>query len=106
MFGASIGTLFLGLGFAPIYPLVIEQIGDRFPDYHPGFFNGVFSIALAGGGLAPATLGYAAEYFGIRIVMALPAIGTLIVLILVIIIRLEARIADWTSAKARNDGVA
>jgi fucose permease len=106
MFGASLGTLFLGLGFAPIYPLVVEQIGNRFPYYHPSFFNGVFSIALAGGGLAPATLGYAAESLGIRVVMVLPALGTLIVLILVVVIRLEARIADWTSAKARNDSLA
>jgi fucose permease len=106
MFGAIWGTLLIGLGFAPIYPLVVERIGTRFPHYHPGFFNGIFSFALTGGMLAPATVGYAGEYLGIRVVTALPAIGTFIVLLLVIVIWLENKVADWTSAKARRDEVA
>jgi hypothetical protein len=79
------------LGFAPIYPLVVEKIGARFPHYHPGFFNGIFSIALTGGLLAPTTLGYAAHYFGVRVVIALPAIGSFIVFTLVLLIWLENR---------------
>ena len=43
LFGAVFGTLLVGFGFAPIYPLVVEKIGVRFPHYHPGFFNGIFS---------------------------------------------------------------
>lgn len=104
LFGACFGTLLIGLGFAPVYPLVVEAIGARFPHYHPGFFNGVFSVGLTGGLLAPATLGYAAEYFGISVVTVLPAIGTLIVLILVVVIRVEARLSEWTSAKGSRDG--
>ena len=53
-FGAATGALFVGAGFASIYPLVAEAIGRRFPYYHPGFFNGIFSFALVGGLLAPA----------------------------------------------------
>ena len=106
MFGAWIGTLLVGFGFAPIYPLVIEKIGVRFPDYHPGLFNGIFSIALLGGTLAPATLGYAGEYFGIRIVMALPAIGTFIVLVLVLAIWLQGKVAALLSAKAERGRLA
>jgi fucose permease len=105
LFGATLGTLLVGAGFAPIYPLVVEKIGDRFPHYHPGFFNGIFSIALTGGMLAPATLGYAGEIFGIRVVMALPAIGTFIVVILVLVIWVEAKIREWMSAKAQHGGV-
>ena len=63
-FGAATGVLFLGVGYASIYPLVSEAIGRRFPYYHPGFFNGIFSFALVGGLLAPATLGYAASLLG------------------------------------------
>lgn len=103
-FGAWFGTLLIGFGFAPIYPLVVERIGARFPHYHPGFFNGIFSVALTGGMLAPATLGFAAEYVGgVRIVMALPAIGTFIVVLLVFVIWIEAKIAEWNSAKSQRE---
>ena len=57
LFGATCGILFVGCGFAAIYPLVAEIIGGRFPYYHPGFFNGIFSFAFTGGLLAPWTLG-------------------------------------------------
>jgi MFS transporter, FHS family, glucose/mannose:H+ symporter len=92
LFGAISGTLLVGFGFAPIYPLVVEKIGARFPYYHPGFFNGIFSVALTGGMLAPALLGYAAEYAGIQVVMALPMIGSIVVVILVLLIWLEAKL--------------
>ena len=42
-FGALIGTLLVGCGFAAIYPLIAERIGREFPDFRPGFFNGIFS---------------------------------------------------------------
>ena len=105
-FGAWFGTLLVGFGFAPIYPLVVEKIGTRFPYYHPGFFNGIFSVALTGGMLAPATLGFAGEYFGIRVVMALPALGTFVVVLLVLVIWAEAKIAEWNSAKAEGKRLA
>ena len=56
-FGAVTGVLLLGAAFAPIYPLVVEKIGHRFPYYHPGFYNGIFSFAMVGGLLAPCMLG-------------------------------------------------
>jgi fucose permease len=93
LFGAVVGALFTGLGFAPIYPLVVERIGNRFPDYHPGLFNGIFSIALTGGMLAPATMGLAGEIWGIGVVMFLPAIGTGLVFLLVLMIWLEAKLS-------------
>jgi hypothetical protein len=97
-FGAIIGALLLGIGFAPVYPLVVEKIGVRFPHYHPGFLNGIFSIALTGGMLAPAAVGYASEYFGLGVVMIFPVIGTFIVFMLVLAIWLETRLSD--SARA------
>lgn len=94
LFGAVWGTLMVGFGFAPIYPLVVEKIGTRFPHYHPGFFNGIFSLALTGGLLAPATLGYAAEIYGIQVVMALPMAGSVVVFLLVVAIWLEAKLTS------------
>jgi fucose permease len=91
-FGAVSGVLLLGAAFAPIYPLVVEKIGHRFPYYHPGFYNGIFSFAMVGGLLAPCTLGYFAWLLDVRAVMGLPLLGSLIVFGLLILIWLEARL--------------
>ena len=91
-FGAICGILFIGAGYASVYPLVIELIGRRFPYYHPGFFNGIFSIALFGGLLAPATLGYAAESWGVGVVVGIPLLGTFMVIALLVLIWLESKV--------------
>ncbi len=91
LFGATVGVLLAGGGFSVILPLVMEKIGDRFPYYHPGFFNGIFSIALTGGLLAPASLGYFAHFLGIGVVMGLPLAGSILVVVLLLLILLEAR---------------
>jgi MFS family permease len=85
--------LTVGAGFAPIYPLVVEKIGARFSYYHPGYYNGIFSIALTGGLLAPFLLGYLADQWGIRIVMMLPLAGTCLVFLLLLLISLEAKLS-------------
>ncbi len=92
-FGAVAGILMLGGSFAPIYPLVIEKIGHSFPYYQPGFYNGLFSFALAGGLFAPASLGYVAMFWGVGTVMMLPMFGSAMVFLLLIVIWLEARLS-------------
>ncbi|HYK60382.1 MAG TPA: MFS transporter [Bryobacteraceae bacterium] len=91
-FGAATGILLLGGAFAPIYPLVVEKIGSRFPNFHPGFYNGVFSLAMAGGLLAPCFLGYLASQWGVRVVMGVPMAGSMVVFALLVLIWIEARI--------------
>jgi len=93
-FGAMSGILLLGAAFAPIYPLVVEKIGRRFPYYHPGFYNGIFSFAIAGGLLAPCALGYFASYWGVRVIMGLPLAGSAVVFLLLMLIGLEARLSS------------
>ncbi len=92
VFGAAMGVFFLGCGYASIFPLVAEAIGRRFPYYHPGFFNGIFSLALLGGLLAPATLGYAASALGVGVVVGIPLIGTCLVMVLLLLIWLESKV--------------
>ncbi len=92
VFGAWSGAFFVGAGFASIYPLVAEAIGRRFPYYHPGFFNGIFSFALVGGLLAPATLGYAASKWGVGVVVGIPLLGTFLVMALLLLIWLESKV--------------
>jgi MFS family permease len=91
-FGAYMAAFFIAAGYASIYPLVAEVIGRRFPYYHPGFFNGIFSVALLGGLLAPATLGYAANGLGVGVVIGIPTIGTFIVMALLVLIWLESKV--------------
>jgi FHS family glucose/mannose:H+ symporter-like MFS transporter len=91
-FGAVTGVLLLGGSFAPIYPLLVERIGHRFPSYHPGFYNGIFSLAMAGGLLAPCLLGYFAWLLDVRAVMELPLIGSVIVSLLLAMIWIEKRL--------------
>jgi fucose permease len=93
LFGATVGVLLAGGGFSVILPLVMERIGDRFPYYHPGFFNGIFSVALTGALLAPASLGYFAHFFGIGVVMGLPLAGSIFVVVILLLILLEARLS-------------
>lgn len=94
VFGAVMGILFVGAGFASVYPLVVEKIAHRFPYYHPGFYNGLFSLAITGGFLAPWLLGYFAEAWGIQAVMILPLGGTFLVFLLVLLITLEAKLSS------------
>ncbi len=91
MAGAWIAAVVIGAGFAPIYPLVAEKLDDRFR-YHAGFYNGIFSIAITGAMSAPWLLGYVDSYFGIRYVMLLPALGSIVVLVLVLLITFEAHL--------------
>jgi fucose permease len=90
--GAAVSIALLGLGFAPIYPLLAAWIGRRFPYYHPGFFNGIFSIALAGGMLTPWLLGEIAGRAGIWTIITLPAAGTCMVVLLLCLIWVEQRV--------------
>jgi fucose permease len=98
LLGAVTGVLLAAGGYSVIYPLVVERIGDRFPYFNPGFYNGIFSLALTGGTLAPATLGWYAHWWGLNVVMGLPLLGTVAVFVLLLLLELEARL----SGDARN----
>ena len=91
-FGAVIGILLVGAGFATIYPLVAEKIGHRFTYYHPGLFNGIFSLAMVGAMLPAWFLGYLADQWGVGVVMLIPMAGTCMVFVLVLLIWLDSKI--------------
>ncbi len=89
--GAALATVVTGLAFAPVYALVSEKIGHRF-DYEPGFFNGIFSLAVTGGMLIPWALGFVGYYLGMEYVLLIPGLGSAAVLVLVLLIMLEAKL--------------
>ncbi|HEV8415514.1 MAG TPA: MFS transporter [Bryobacteraceae bacterium] len=96
-FGAIAGVLLVGGAFAPIYPLLVEMIGHRFPSYHPGFYNGIFSLAMAGGLLTPGLMGYIASVYGVRMIMLVPLIGSVVVFVLLLLIWLESRLRAYNA---------
>jgi fucose permease len=89
--GAYTAIVIIGLGFGPIYPLVVENLDSRFA-YHPGFYNGIFSVAMSGAMFAPWLLGYFCQFFGIQYVVLVPAIGSVFVCILALLLMLEAHL--------------
>jgi fucose permease len=97
-FGAVSGILFVGGGFAVVYPLVVEMIGNRFPRFHPGLFNGIFAFAMTGGLLAPWTLGFLADAFGIGVLMLIPLGGTAMVALSLCALWIEAKLTGSKAA--------
>lgn len=93
---AVTAVVIIGAAFAPIYPLIAETLDDRF-SYHPGFYNGLFSVAMTGAMMAPWLLGYVDDYLGMQYVMLVPAIGSVIVLVIALLIMLEAHVMGGKS---------
>jgi hypothetical protein len=79
---------------------VIEKIGKRFPGFHPGHYNGIFSVAMALGLLAPATLGFLALLWGVRVAMWLPLAGSVVVFFLLVLLWTETRFAEARTRSA------
>ncbi|HEV2687379.1 MAG TPA: MFS transporter [Bryobacteraceae bacterium] len=99
VFGSVMGILLVGAGYASIYPLVVEKIGYRFPYYHPGIYNGLFSLAITGGLLAPWTLGYFTQAWGIQAVTIIPMFGIIMVFVLVLLVMLEAKLSGLSEVR-------
>lgn len=95
---ALLAIVIIGAGFAPIYPLIAENLDERF-SYHPGFYNGIFSIAITGGMSAPWLLGYIDSWLGMPYVMFVPALGSVAVFILILLLMFEAQLMG----AGRND---
>ena len=88
---AGSAVLLIGLGFGPIYPLAAQRLGERFA-YHPAIYNGITCFAITGAMSAPWILGFVDASLGIRYVMLLPALGSVVVLGLTLLIMFEAHL--------------
>ena len=98
-FGAVMGVVFVGAGYASIYPVMIRKIAQRFSEYRAGVYKVLFSFAIAGGLLAPWSLGFFASAWGIEAVMIVPLLGPCIVFVLMLLILLEAKLSGLSEAK-------
>lgn len=78
----------LGFSFGPIYPLLAKNLDDRF-QYRPRLYTRLFSIGVTGAMTTPWLAGYVCAEFGMKAVVLLPAIGSAIVCVLGLLLRLE-----------------
>lgn len=92
-FGVLTSILLVGAGFSLIYPLAAERISTRFTYYHPGYFNGIFTVAMLGGILTPFLLGHAAAAWGLEIVPVAAMAGSCGVFALILLIRLGRKVS-------------
>jgi len=99
--GASVGVLCLGVGLGGLYPVLLGLVGERFPYYHPGFFNGLLSLSLVGGMLAPWSVGLFAHLWVIEWMIWMPALGLGMVYALLTVLLIEARLSS-TAATASS----
>lgn len=90
--GATAAIFLMGGGFAAIYPLLGETVGKRFRAYHPAHFNGILSLGLVGGLLSPWLVGVISHWGGIGLAMLIPLAGTMMVFLLLISLRIEAKL--------------
>ena len=93
-FGVVSGILFVGIGFAPVYPLLAERIGDRFPYYDPALYHGIFTVAFAGALLATGAQGYLASWMGVRAILIVPLVGSILVSLILLAIWVEMKLAS------------
>jgi MFS transporter, FHS family, glucose/mannose:H+ symporter len=96
----AFGAILVGLGFAPVYPLVAESLDERF-SYHPGFYNGTVSIGILGAMSMPWILGLVAGAKGLEYVLLGPATGSVIVLLLVLLLMFEAHLMGGGADRLR-----
>jgi len=81
-------------------PIELGLTPDEFPSYRPGFYNGIFSLAMAGGLLTPGLMGYIASVYGVRMIMLMPLIGSVVVFVLLLLIWLESRLRAYNGRPA------
>ena len=92
-FGAALATVVTGLALGPVYALTAEKVGRRF-DLRPGFFKNVFSWAAAGAMSVPWLLGFVAYSFGMQYILIVPALGSIAVFVLMLLIILETKLTS------------
>ncbi len=90
--GATAALLLMGGGYAAIYPLLLETAGKRFRAHHPGQFNGILALGLIGGLLSPWLVGSISHWGGMGLAMMIPLFGTIMVFLLLISLRIEAKL--------------
>jgi fucose permease len=92
---AAIAVFLLGCGFAPVFPVVLGVIGDRYARLSGTALSIAFGMALTGGMLMPYTVGVIANARGLRGAFVLvPVALVLMGVLLTTVSRVLSRIGE------------
>jgi MFS family permease len=88
------GLIFIGIGFAAGFPVMLGYVGDLYPGFSGTAFSIVFVIALSGNTLINYLVGIIAHNFGIRhyLTVILISVMAMFILLSVILKRIKETI--------------
>jgi len=90
----------VGVCFAAVYPTTLAMVGDRYRRFAASVFSFVFTLAMAGGIIAPWLVGKIATGFGLRYGMLVPLLGRIMLIILLLVVAASERRAAHTSIRS------
>jgi len=99
LWSSTLSALIAGLGFAPVYPIVISLLSRRYGDRAQRVAGFMFALAGMGGAVMPLIVGLVADrYHSLRLGLAVP-LACLVVMI--VLQAFEAKSADSGSINSR-----
>jgi MFS transporter, FHS family, glucose/mannose:H+ symporter len=75
---AVVASFLLGASFAPVFPLMLGFIGDRYPTLSGTAFSLAFAMALGGGMFFPYGAGVLGDRYGMRAALAIIPVSALV----------------------------
>ena len=91
--GAVAGILFSAAGMSAAYSLITSMLAEHVPRNQAGFFSSLFFLSLLGGMMTPWLIGQMAGAWVIQWAIRVPALGALVVYLLLSALLLEMRVA-------------
>lgn len=88
---AIVAAVFIGLGFAAIFPITLAQAGEAFAQFSGTAFSVIFVVALCGGMTAPWLAGKIAQAHAIEAGLGLVILNCAMIVLLQMIIRLRRK---------------
>ncbi len=90
--GATVSVLVLTLGFSGLSCLLTQSLSARLPGYHAVALNRLLSVTLAGGLFSAWLAGLLAAWGGLTAILILPAVNSLLVAALLLVLWLESKV--------------
>jgi len=90
--GASVGVVLLTLGFSGFSCLLTQSLSARLPAYHPLALNRLLTATLVGGLFSAWLAGLLASWGGLTTILILPAVNSLLVAALLLVLWLESKV--------------
>ncbi len=90
--GAAVSVVLLTLGFSGLSCLLTQSLSARLPAYRPIALNRLLTVTLAGGLFSAWLAGLLASWAGLTAILILPAVNSLLVAALLLVLWLESKV--------------